>query len=148
MQAGDLVDVRTKHSRWSGELVRVGVYSSSVKAPAGYIVGIENKYIHVKDESEFITNETKQASLNMMPTKKHKRHQAILKILQNNDMTAREIAGELYNMGLIETPDRYQTQRILSELVVIGEIEKASKKRKCKVSCSKAYVYQISNKNN
>ena len=60
---------------------------------------------------------------------KQKRYDEILEILQNKEMTAKEIAQGMYEKGYIPTNERNFTSPRLTELSIKGIVEPIGKKK-------------------
>lgn len=72
---------------------------------------------------------------------KKKRYMQIKEILNHNELTAKEIAVEMYKKGLVPTPERNFSAPRLTELCENGEVEIIGKK-KCSYSGKKVSVYR------
>ena len=57
-----------------------------------------------------ITRETRQLSFQDINTNKRKRYEQILDILKGKEMTAKEVAVEMYRRGLTDSADRNYSQ--------------------------------------
>ena len=94
-----------------------------------------------------ITKETRAASLKKTERTLTKRHNQVLAILDNQEMTAQEIATEMYKRGICPTDTRNNAAPRLTELEKMGKVEEV-----CKVNCSitnrKVAVYRKSNGEN
>lgn len=75
-------------------------------------------------------------------TDKQKRYRQILNCLKGRQMTAKEIAVELFAIGYSETADRNVTAPRLNELCKIGLVEQVGKKR-CDYTGRTVTVYEV-----
>ena len=73
---------------------------------------------------------------------KQKRYSQILEILQGKELTAKEIAVEMFNKGYIPTSERNFTAPRLTELSIKGIVEPIGKK-KCEYTGKTISVYKI-----
>ena len=89
-----------------------------------------------------ITTETRQMSFNDIQEKKKIRYVQILDRLKNREMTAKEIAVELFDLGLIPSTERNYTAPRLTELEKMGLV-KVIDKRKCQYTGKTVAVYEI-----
>lgn len=85
------------------------------------------------------TLETRSESNETVDRKK--RYSQILEVLGNNEMTAKEIAVEMFNRGYIPTSERNYSAPRLTELSIKGEVEPVGKK-KCIYSRKMVAVYR------
>jgi len=92
----------------------------------------------------FITNVTRQLSFNDIQEKQKIRYEQILDRL-DKPKTAKEIAVELYEMGITNTADRNVTAPRLTELAKMG-IVKTINKKKCEWTGKNVAVYEKVNK--
>lgn len=60
---------------------------------------------------------------------RQKRYEQILEVLDENEMTAKEIADEMYKRGYIPTNERNFSAPRLTELSIKGIVEPTGKKR-------------------
>jgi hypothetical protein len=60
---------------------------------------------------------------------KNKRYQQIIECLGTNEMTAKEIANEMYMRGMIPTNERNFTSPRITEMLQDGILEIAGKKK-------------------
>ena len=74
-----------------------------------------------------ITYETRRESLETLD--KEKRCIQILSVLDDKEMTAKEIAVELYKKGLIPTSERNFVSPRLTEMSIDGRVEPVGKKK-------------------
>lgn len=88
----------------------------------------------------FITNQTRQMSFEDVQEKQKIRYEQILDRL-DEPKTAKEIAVELYELGIIPTAERNYTAPRLTELEKRG-IVKAVSKKKCKWTGKTVAVYE------
>ena len=88
-----------------------------------------------------ITTETRQMSFNDIQEKKKIRYVQILDRLKNREMTAKEIAVELFDLGLIPSTERNYTAPRLTELEKMGYV-KAVDKKKCEYTGKTVAVYE------
>lgn len=84
----------------------------------------------------FETRGESETSLN-----KQKRYNQILEVLQNREMTAKEIADEMYKAGYIPTNERNYTAPRLTELCIKGVVEPIGKTT-CKWTNKSVAVYK------
>lgn len=89
-----------------------------------------------------ITQQTRQLSFNDIQEKKKIRYVQILDRLKNREMTAKEIAVELFDLGLIPSTERNYTAPRLTELEKMGLV-KVIDKRKCQYTGKTVAVYEI-----
>lgn len=87
-----------------------------------------------------ITNQTRQMSFEEIKPKRQVRYDMILDRL-TEPKTAKEIAVELYELGLIPSTERNYTSPRLTELEKLGVV-KAIGKKKCKWSGKMVAVYE------
>ena len=73
---------------------------------------------------------------------REKRYQQILEVLDGRQMTAKEIAVELFKMGKIKDTDRNNTAPRLTELSHKGKVDIIGKKI-CKYSGKRVAVYEV-----
>ena len=88
-----------------------------------------------------ITQQTRQLSFNDIQEKKKIRYVQILDRLKNREMTAKEIAVELFDLGLIPSTERNYTAPRLTELEKMGYV-KAVDKKKCEYTGKTVAVYE------
>ena len=91
-----------------------------------------------------ITYETRQMSFEDIKEKKQARYNQILDRL-DKPKTAKEIAVELYDLGLIPSTERNYTAPRLTELEKMGYV-KAIDKKKCIYTGKKVAVYERTQK--
>lgn len=89
-----------------------------------------------------ITRETRQLSFQDINKNKRKRYEQILEILKNKEMTAKEVAVEMYKRGFTDSADRNYSQPRLYELVNMHYVEVVGKKV-CEYTNKKVSVYKI-----
>lgn len=89
-----------------------------------------------------ITRETRQLSFEDINKNKRKRYEQILEILKDKEMTAKEVAVEMFNKGLTDGADRNYSQPRLYELVNMNYVEIVSKKV-CEYTNKKVSVYRL-----
>lgn len=87
-----------------------------------------------------ITNQTRQMSFEDIKEKRQKRYDQILDRL-DKPKTAKEIAVELYELGLTNTTERNTTAPRLSELEFYGKV-KVIDKKKCQYTGKMVAVYE------
>ena len=87
-----------------------------------------------------ITTETRQLSFNDIQEKTKKRYEQILDRL-DKPKTAKEIAVELFELGLIPSTERNYTAPRLTELEKMGLV-KATDKKKCQYTGKTVAVYE------
>ena len=92
-----------------------------------------------------ITYETRQLSFEDIKPKRKKRYEEILDRLIFGQKTAKQIAVELFEMGLIPSTERNYTAPRLTELEQLGLV-KATGKAKCEYTGKKVAVYEITPK--
>ena len=89
---------------------------------------------------EFTTLETRhEANENV---DKQKRYRQIIEILKDKQLTAKEIAVEMFNRGYIPTSERNFAAPRLTELSIKGVVEPIGKII-CKYTGKKVAVYQL-----
>ncbi len=88
----------------------------------------------------FITNQTRQMSFEDIKEKKAVRYEQILSRL-DKPKTAKEIAVELFELGIIPSAERNFTAPRLTELEKMG-IVKAFKKKKCQYTGKTVAIYE------
>lgn len=89
-----------------------------------------------------ITRETRQLSFQDINKNKRKRYEQILDILKDKEMTAKEVAVEMFNRKLTDSTDRNYSQPRLFELVNMNYVEVVGKKV-CEYTNKKVSVYRI-----
>lgn len=87
------------------------------------------------------TLETRQLSFADIQDKKKKRYEQILNRLSNREMTAKEIAVELFELGMTNTTERNTCAPRLTELERMGYVEVIGKK-KCEWTGKMVAVYR------
>ena len=87
------------------------------------------------------TLETRQLSFTDIQDKKKKRYEQILNRLSNREMTAKEIAVEMFELGMIASTERNYTAPRLTELEKMGYVEVIGKK-KCDWTGKMVAVYR------
>lgn len=87
-----------------------------------------------------ITCETRQVSFEDIKEKRQKRYEQILDRL-DKPKTAKEIAVELFELGLIPSTERNYTAPRLTELEYYGKVKVISKK-KCEYTGKMVAVYE------
>lgn len=87
------------------------------------------------------TLETRQLSFTDIQDKKKKRYEQILNRLSNREMTAKEIAVEMFELGMIASTERNYTAPRLTELEQMGYVEAIGKK-KCEWTGKMVAVYR------
>lgn len=87
------------------------------------------------------TLETRQLSFTDIQDKKKKRYEQILNRLSNREMTAKEIAVEMFELGMIASTERNYTAPRLTELEQMGYVEVIGKK-KCEWTGKMVAVYR------
>lgn len=75
------------------------------------------------------TLETRQLSFADIQDKKKKRYEQILNRLSDREMTAKEIAVEMFKLGMIASTERNYTAPRLTELEQMGYVEVIGKKK-------------------
>ena len=88
-----------------------------------------------------ITYETRQLSFEDIKEKRQMRYEQILDRL-DTPKTAKEIAVELYELGLIPSTERNYTAPRLTELEKIGKV-KAIGKKKCEYTGKQVAIYEV-----
>lgn len=89
-----------------------------------------------------ITLMTRQLSFEDIKPKSKKRYEEILDRLMTGRKTAKEVAVELFELGLIPSTERNYTAPRLTELEKMGLV-KAVDKTKCKYTGKTVAVYEI-----
>lgn len=92
-----------------------------------------------------LTMQTRQLSFDEIQNKKKKRYEQILDRLMTGSKTAKEIAVELFELGLIPSTERNYTSPRLTELASMGLV-KAIEKKKCIYTGKMVAVYEITPK--
>ena len=92
-----------------------------------------------------ITQQTRQLSFEDIKPKRKIRYIQILDRLLTGEKTAKEIAVELFELGLIPSTERNYTAPRLTELVQM-EYAKVVGKKKCKYTGKTVAVYKITTK--
>ena len=87
------------------------------------------------------TLETRQLSFTDIQDKKKKRYEQILNRLGNREMSAKEIAVEMFELGMIASTERNYTAPRLTELEQMGYVEVIGKK-KCEWTGKMVAVYR------
>ena len=87
-----------------------------------------------------VTTQTRQLSFNDIQEKTKKRYEQILDRL-NEPKTAKEIAVELFEIGVIPSTERNYTAPRLTELEKMGYV-KAVDKKKCEYTGKTVAVYE------
>ena len=87
------------------------------------------------------TQETRQLSFTDIQDKKKKRYEQILNRLSNREMSAKEIAVEMFELGMIASTERNYTAPRLTELEQMGYVEVIGKK-KCEWTGKMVAVYR------
>ena len=87
------------------------------------------------------TVETRQLSFTNIQDKKKKRYEQILNRLSDREMTAKEIAVELFELGITNTTERNTCAPRLTELEKMGHVEVIGKK-KCEWTGKMVAVYR------
>ena len=89
-----------------------------------------------------ITRETRQLSFQDIKQNKRKRYEQILEIIKDKELTAKEVAVEMYKRGFTESADRNYSQPRLFELVNMNYVEIVGKKV-CEYTNKKVSVYRL-----
>lgn len=89
-----------------------------------------------------ITQQTRQLSFEDIKQKRKIRYEQILDRLLTGIKTAKEIAVELYELGIIPSTERNYTAPRLTELEKMGLVQVIDKK-KCDYTGKMVAVYQI-----
>ena len=92
-----------------------------------------------REYGEMPTYETRSEANEKVDRKK--RYKQIKEILGNKEMTAKEIAVEMYKLGYVPTSERNFAAPRLTELSIKGEVEPVGKK-KCQYSGKMVAVYR------
>lgn len=92
-----------------------------------------------------ITAQTRQLSFEDIQDKQKKRYEQILHRLQGREMTAKEIAVEMFELEMIPSTERNYTAPRLTELEQMGLVRSVGKK-KCKYSGKMVAVYALTQK--
>lgn len=88
------------------------------------------------------TMQTRQLSFTDIQDKKKKRYEQILHRLQGREMTAKEIAVEMYELEMIPSTERNYTAPRLTELEQMGMVQVVGKK-KCDYTGKMVAVYRL-----
>lgn len=91
---------------------------------------------------EFTTLETRYEANEKVD--KQKRYRQIIEILQDQQLTAKEVAVEMFKRGYIPTSERNFAAPRLTELSIKGIVEPIGKVI-CKYTGKKVAVYQLRN---
>ena len=91
------------------------------------------------------TLETRQLSFDDIKPKRKIRYEQILDRLLTGTKTAKEIAMELFDLGITNTAERNVSAPRLTELERMGLV-KVADKRKCKYTGKTVAVYEITPK--
>ena len=75
-----------------------------------------------------------------------KRYAQIISILRNGDMTAKEVAVEMFNRGYVSSSERNNSAPRLTELVAKNRVV-AVNKRKCQYTGKTVTVYSLVDNN-
>lgn len=89
-----------------------------------------------------ITKSTRQLSFEDIQQKTKVRYEQIIDILSNKEMTAKEIAVEMYKRGLTDSSDRNYSQPRLCELMRMDIVEVIGK-RTCEYTNKKVAIYKL-----
>lgn len=89
-----------------------------------------------------ITKNTRQLSFEDIQQKTKVRYEQIIDILSNKEMTAKEIAVEMYKRGLTDSGDRNYSQPRLCELMRMDIVEVIGK-RTCEYTNKKVAIYKL-----
>ena len=89
---------------------------------------------------EMTSFETRRESYDTVD--KRKKYTQIKEVLLNNDLTAKEVAVEMFNRGYIPTDERNFSAPRLTELCIMGQVNIAGKKR-CQYTGKKVSVYHF-----
>lgn len=92
-----------------------------------------------------ITQYTRQMSFEDIKPKRKIRYEQILDRLMTGPKTAKEIAIELFDLGMIPSTERNYTAPRLTELEKM-ELVKVIDKKKCQYSGKTVAVYEITSK--
>jgi len=95
-----------------------------------------------------ITYETRQLSFEDILDKKEKRNKQILSILSVDfrEMTAKEIAVEMYELGWTSSTERNYSAPRLTSLEKEGKVRVLNYKRRCQYTGKMGAVYKITEK--
>jgi hypothetical protein len=99
--------------------------------------------IERRNIGELTTYETRSESNGSV--NKALRYKQIESILINNELTAKEIAVEMYKKGYVPTPERNFSSPRLNELMNMGIVEVIGKKV-CEYTGKKVSVYKYNGK--
>ena len=91
------------------------------------------------------TMQTRQISFEDIQDKKKKRYEQILHRLQGKEMTAKEIAVEMFNLEMIPSTERNYTAPRLTELEQLGMVQVVGKK-KCNYTGKMVAIYKLTQK--
>lgn len=92
-----------------------------------------------------ITAQTRQLSFTDIQDKQKKRYEQILHRLQGREMTAKEIAVEMFELEMIPSTKRNYTAPRLTALEKMGLV-KAVNKKKCEYTNKMVAVYKLTQK--
>ncbi len=92
-----------------------------------------------------ITAQTRQLSFADIQDKQKKRYEQILNRLQGREMTAKEIAVEMFELEMIPSTERNYTAPRLTELEQMGLVKVVNKK-KCSYTGKMVAVYKLTQK--
>mgnify|MGYP003489814406 CR=1 FL=1 len=92
-----------------------------------------------------ITQKTRQLSFEDIKPKRKIRYEQILDRLLTGTKTAKEIAMELFDLGITNTAERNVSAPRLTELERMGLV-KVADKRKCEYTGKTVAVYEITTK--
>lgn len=92
-----------------------------------------------------IAMKTRQLSFDDIKPKRKKRYEEILDRLMTSPKTAKEIARELFDLGITNTSERNVSAPRLTELESMGLV-KVIDKKKCEYTGKKVAVYEITPK--
>lgn len=92
-----------------------------------------------------VTMQTRQMSLDDIQDKKKKRYIQIIDRLMTGPMTAKEIAVDLFELGIIPSTERNYTAPRLTELEGM-ELVKTTAKKKCEYTGKTVAIYELTSK--
>jgi hypothetical protein len=92
-----------------------------------------------------VTMQTRQMSFEDIQDKKKKRYEQILNRLSDREMTAKEIAVEMFELGMIPSSERNYTAPRLNELEKMHYV-KVIDKKKCEWTGKLVSIYRKTTK--
>ena len=108
----------------------------------GEYLSLETAKIMARTVGEYTTLATRSESNEKVDRKK--RYKQIFECLNGNQMTAKEVAIEMYKKGYIPTTERNFAAPRLTELCQLGLVDVVGKK-KCRYTGKTVAVYEVIN---